>query len=320
MCARAWQANPQALYDWMEVNIGDAAGRHRELIPDGRLCSAGRAKYAAFDEPGEWPVTRLTSGPNEFVYRATAPHATEYYRLYVTRPGFDGRTDRIGWDDLDLVHDSGPLARHAEYRFSVSLPERSAPAVIYTVWQRSDSPEAFYSCSDVLVSGSGSPPIPPPDTAPPTSAPPSPGPPAPTPPAPGGPPTPAPSTPGPPSPGGPPTPAPAPAPPTPPTPGAPPPTTWPPSTTPSRVAGLRLDPVDTAVWAAGRCTQITVTNTDDRTVRWEVAYEPGGEIAALWNAEPTGVDAAGVALFAGASWNRRLGPGQSTAFGMCVDL
>ena len=30
-CEAAREANPQSLYDWMEVNIGDAAGRHREL-------------------------------------------------------------------------------------------------------------------------------------------------------------------------------------------------------------------------------------------------------------------------------------------------
>jgi chitin-binding protein len=51
MCAIARQANPQALYDWMEVNIGDAAGRHRELIPMVWLCSANRDKYAASTPP-----------------------------------------------------------------------------------------------------------------------------------------------------------------------------------------------------------------------------------------------------------------------------
>src|SRR5689334_11862638 len=35
----------QPMYDWNEVNISDAAGRHRQIIPDGKLCSAGRDKY-----------------------------------------------------------------------------------------------------------------------------------------------------------------------------------------------------------------------------------------------------------------------------------
>jgi chitin-binding protein len=41
----------QPLYDWNEVNTGDAAGRHREIIPDGKLCSAGRDKYRGLDLP-----------------------------------------------------------------------------------------------------------------------------------------------------------------------------------------------------------------------------------------------------------------------------
>ena len=178
MCAAAWSTNAQALYDWMEVNIGDAAGRHRELIPDGRLCSAGRDKYGAFDRPGPWPVTALQadgSGLVDLVYHSTAPHATEYYRVYVTRPGFDARTDTLAWGDLELVHDSGPLAAVSEHRLRAALPDREVPAILYIVWQRSDSPEAFYACSDVTIGGGSTRPAPPtaPTDAPPTTSTPS---------------------------------------------------------------------------------------------------------------------------------------------------
>jgi len=159
MCAAAWSANSQALYDWMEVNIGDAAGRHRQLIPDGQLCSAGRAKYGALDRPGAWPVTALQAdgaGLVDLVYENTAPHSTEYYRVYITRPEFDARTDALGWADLELVHDSGPLERSARQVMRAPIPERTVPAILYIVWQRSDSPEAFYACSDVTVAN-GSP-------------------------------------------------------------------------------------------------------------------------------------------------------------------
>src|SRR5919109_5014603 len=48
----------QPLYDWNEVNIRDAGGNHRAIIPDGKLCSAGRDKYAAFDQPRtDWVTT-----------------------------------------------------------------------------------------------------------------------------------------------------------------------------------------------------------------------------------------------------------------------
>lgn len=153
-CRRAWRANPQALYDWMEVNIGDVRGRHRARIPDGRLCSAGRGKYRALDRPSTaWPATRVRPnrrGKIAVRYRATAPHATRYFRHYITKPGHRPN-GALRWRDLELIHDSGRLPARKEYRFGVRMPERSGRHVLYQVWQRSDSPEAFYSCSDVIL-------------------------------------------------------------------------------------------------------------------------------------------------------------------------
>ncbi|HEY8582547.1 MAG TPA: lytic polysaccharide monooxygenase [Capillimicrobium sp.] len=155
-CARAWRENPQALYDWMEVNIGDADGRHRALIADGELCSAGREKYAAFDRPSlAWPASPLRPGRQALTYDASpAPHATRYFRLYLTREGFDPRRP-LRWDDLELIHDSGAREASAEERFSVDVPQRTGRHILYVVWQRSDSPEAFYGCSDVTFDGPG---------------------------------------------------------------------------------------------------------------------------------------------------------------------
>lgn len=36
------------------------------------------------------------------------------------------------------------------YEFSGTLPSKSGRHLLYKVWQRNDSPEAFYSCSDVV--------------------------------------------------------------------------------------------------------------------------------------------------------------------------
>jgi chitin-binding protein len=65
---------------------------YREIIPDGRLCSAGRDKYGAFDVAREdWPTTRLPeSGGLRFLYKATAPHRGRF-ELYVTKNGYDPR-------------------------------------------------------------------------------------------------------------------------------------------------------------------------------------------------------------------------------------
>lgn len=175
MCRAAWDANPQALYDWMEVNIGSAAGRHQELIPDGELCGAGRDKYAAFNTPSStWPTTPISAdadGNYNFDWYATAPHSTDYLRMYVTREGFDVNSP-LGWSDLEEVAEFGPYPPQSHFILSTPLPERSGQHIIYVIWQRNDSPEAFYACIDVSFDGDSPPTTAPPTTAPPTTPPP----------------------------------------------------------------------------------------------------------------------------------------------------
>lgn len=149
---------PQPLYDWMEVNIADAAGRHREIIPDGELCSAGREKYAGLDlARDDWPATELSSGADyTFRYHATAPHAGGF-EFYITKDAYD-QAQPLGWDDLEaepfLTVDS-PEVVDGYYTMPGTLPEKSGRHLIYAIWQRTDSPEAFYSCSDVEFDSSG---------------------------------------------------------------------------------------------------------------------------------------------------------------------
>lgn len=141
----------QPLYDWNEVNIGDAAGRHRQIIPDGKLCSAGRDKYKGLDLPrADWPGTKLASGRHTFRYRATAPHRGTF-ELYITKDGYDPRKP-LKWADLEakpFAKVTNPTLRDGSYVFDGTVPKRSGRHLIYSIWQRSDSPEAFYTCSDV---------------------------------------------------------------------------------------------------------------------------------------------------------------------------
>ncbi|MFE9775473.1 lytic polysaccharide monooxygenase [Streptomyces sp. NPDC005931] len=146
----------QALYDWNGIRIGDAAGRHQELIPDGKLCSAGNEQFKGLDLPrADWPATAVKSGSHTFKYRVTAPHRGTF-KVYATKPGYDP-SKPLAWGDLDLANPvataTDPAAAGGFYTFSGSLPERSGKHVLYAVWQRSDSPEAFYSCSDVTFGG-----------------------------------------------------------------------------------------------------------------------------------------------------------------------
>ncbi|MEV5408948.1 lytic polysaccharide monooxygenase [Thermopolyspora sp. NPDC052614] len=147
----------QPFYDWNEVNIADAAGRHRQIIPDGKLCSAGRDKYRGLDQArADWPATPMPDGGRfTFTYRATAPHRGSF-ELYITKDGYDP-TRPLRWSDLEsrpfaTVTDP-PLANGA-YTIEATLPSgKRGRHLIYSIWQRSDSPEAFYTCSDVVFGG-----------------------------------------------------------------------------------------------------------------------------------------------------------------------
>ncbi|MEU7398604.1 lytic polysaccharide monooxygenase auxiliary activity family 9 protein [Streptomyces albogriseolus] len=146
----------QALYDWNGVRIGDAGGRHQELIPDGKLCSAGNEAFRGLDlARADWAATSVSSGEHTFKYRVTAPHKGTF-TVYITKPGYDP-AQPLAWDDLDLANpvatSTDPAPVDGFYTFSGTLPERSGRQLLYAVWQRSDSPEAFYSCSDVTFGG-----------------------------------------------------------------------------------------------------------------------------------------------------------------------
>ncbi|MEV6314854.1 lytic polysaccharide monooxygenase [Streptomyces sp. NPDC051776] len=154
----------QAFYDWNEVNIGNAAGRHKEIIPDGKLCSAGRDKYKGLDLPrADWPSTRMSAGRHTFRYKATAPHKGAF-ELYITKDGYDPKKP-LKWSDLEaepFAEVTDPKLENGSYVFDGTVPGKSGRHLIYSIWQRSDSPEAFYTCSDVVFGGGsgGSAPVP----------------------------------------------------------------------------------------------------------------------------------------------------------------
>ncbi|MFF3557949.1 lytic polysaccharide monooxygenase [Streptomyces tsukubensis] len=147
----------QPLYDWNEVNIANANGKHKELIPDGKLCSANRVKYRALDwARADWPATNVAAGSYNFNVRITAAHLGTM-TMYITKPGFDP-TKPLKWSDLDPTpvgtHATPRVSDNGYYRFTGNLPARTGRHIVYKVWQRHDSPEAFYGCSDVVFGSS----------------------------------------------------------------------------------------------------------------------------------------------------------------------
>jgi len=158
----------QPLYDWSEVNIRDAGGNSRTIIPDGHLCSANRDKYAAYDMPrNDWPTTLMQPGPFNFKWAVWANHVVSQFEIYLTKDGFNPLTP-LKWSDLELLFTWGPPTLNADstYTFTGNIPARTGRHILYTVWQRADSAEAFYSCSDVFFGTLPTPTPPPPCTAP----------------------------------------------------------------------------------------------------------------------------------------------------------
>ncbi|MFJ3720066.1 lytic polysaccharide monooxygenase [Streptomyces sp. NPDC090057] len=163
-CKAAQQAGGTTpFYNWFSVLRSDGAGRTRGFVPDGRLCSGGNPNFTGFDlARDDWPVTHLTAGATvDFSYNAWAAHPGWFY-VYITKDGYDP-AEPLTWSDLEdqpfLTVDHPPLngtpgTVDADYSWSGRLPSgKTGRHVVYMVWQRSDSAETFYSCSDVVFDG-----------------------------------------------------------------------------------------------------------------------------------------------------------------------
>ncbi|GAA3219440.1 lytic polysaccharide monooxygenase [Actinocorallia longicatena] len=151
--AAAAAGEPGAPARFDELRVPNVNGRDRALIPDGKLCGAGLTSFAGLDLPrADWPATRLRSGARiAFRYRVTIPHRGTF-RLYLTRPGYDPAR-RLTWSALEsrpFLTVTDPAPSKGFYPLDGRLPAgRTGRALIYAIWQTSDTPDTYYSCSDV---------------------------------------------------------------------------------------------------------------------------------------------------------------------------
>ncbi|KOQ67434.1 lytic polysaccharide monooxygenase [Stenotrophomonas maltophilia] len=156
----------QPFYDWAGINQAEADGNHRQVVPDGELCSGGNAKYRGMNlNRTDWstsPIRADARGRYTFEYLASAPHKTRDWVFYVTREGWQPGSP-LRWDDLEQFCSLGHVDEDANgiYRLDCPLPKRTGQHIIYNTWQRSDSKEAFYTCADVRFEGGDI--IPPPE-------------------------------------------------------------------------------------------------------------------------------------------------------------
>lgn len=159
-------------YTWNDFGDQTVNSRHKEVIPSGHICSAGLVdKYGAADKAPAtlWEPTTITpsAGTYEFKYHATRNHKTAYIKFFATRPKWNADSNiPLRWEDLETE----PFCQWTDpkqdptqwWNFNSQLPETfKCPAIkgrkenerimIVSIWQRIDSPEAFYSCSDVIL-------------------------------------------------------------------------------------------------------------------------------------------------------------------------
>ena len=137
----AIQGNPQAYYD---------------QIPDGQLASAGNLPATAQlpSHPGLsfsgldtvspswlWPATPVSAGPREFTFYATATHDPSFFKVWISKQGYNPQTE-LRWQDLESLGQPAHTRTGNNYYFTVNLPERTGRAVVYvagnewTLWAK----------------------------------------------------------------------------------------------------------------------------------------------------------------------------------------
>ncbi|MCI4064970.1 lytic polysaccharide monooxygenase [Micromonospora sp. R77] len=291
MCWQAWQADPNAMWNWNGLFREGVAGNHQGAIPDGQLCSAGHTasgRYNALDAVGAWKTVPVSANFRIKLYDQ-ASHGADYIRVYVTKQGFDALHQPLRWSDLELVGQIGntpasqwtPETQGVSIQVPANAPGRTGRHIVYTIWQASHLDQSYYLCSDVDFGGG---PTTPPTTTPPTTTPPTTPPPTSTPPT-TTPPT---STP----------------------PGTPPPTsTWPPA------GGCSASYRVTSQWQGGFQGEVEVTAGATAIKGWTVSwtYAGGQQVTQSWNATVTSSGATVTAKNAG--WNGALAAGAKTTFG-----
>ncbi|WP_411146952.1 lytic polysaccharide monooxygenase [Streptomyces sp. x-80] len=171
-CKAALKISDGQIGDWQSVVQGAAfeAGKaqHRALIPDGKLCSANSSKHAGLDLPRtDWKTTDLPAGKEYTLkYQLSVKHNPYRMEFYVTKDGFDANKP-LKWSDLEAIPFASAdntiaspsdinAGAKTQFEIPATLPEKKGKHMIYAIWHglvkpdgSVQSPEAFYSCSDV---------------------------------------------------------------------------------------------------------------------------------------------------------------------------
>ena len=148
MCAQAFQANPDTMWNWMSALRDGLGGQFQARTPDGQLCSNGLARNDSLNKPGNWRTSNLGRNFSIQLYDQ-ASHGADYFRVYVSKQGFDPKTQRLGWGNLDFITQTGRYAPAQNISFNVSTSGYTGHHILFVIWQASHLDQAYMWCSDV---------------------------------------------------------------------------------------------------------------------------------------------------------------------------
>jgi predicted carbohydrate-binding protein with CBM5 and CBM33 domain len=148
MCWRAFQANPDTMWNWMSALRDGLGGQFQARTPDGQLCSNALSRNDTLNQPGAWKTTNISRNFSIQLYDQ-ASHGADYFRVYISKNGFNPTTQRLGWGNLDFITQTGRYAPAQNITFNVSTSGYTGHHILFVIWQASHLDQAYMWCSDV---------------------------------------------------------------------------------------------------------------------------------------------------------------------------
>ncbi|MFC7535349.1 lytic polysaccharide monooxygenase [Actinoplanes sp. GCM10030250] len=148
MCYQAFQSNSDTMWNWMSALRDGLGGQFQARTPDGQLCSNGLARNDSLNKPGAWRQTSLGANLSVKLYDH-ASHGADYFRVYVSKQGFNPATQSLGWGNLDFITQTGRYAPAQNISFTVSTSGYTGHHIVFFIWQASPLDQAYMWCSDV---------------------------------------------------------------------------------------------------------------------------------------------------------------------------
>ncbi|MDG4792991.1 lytic polysaccharide monooxygenase [Micromonospora sp. WMMD1082] len=126
------------------------AGQYQARTPDGQLCSNALSRNDTLNQPGAWRATTVSRSFTLQFYDQ-ASHGADFFRVYLTRQGFNPSSQRVGWNNIDLVTQTGRYAPAQNISFNVSTSGRTGQHVLFVIWKASHMDQTYMWCSDINI-------------------------------------------------------------------------------------------------------------------------------------------------------------------------